>query len=83
MSHLYFSEESDHSEENTCDNEVFRSTILQPFQFEPEQKIRVVMRAIRKKLNIFMLHDVNLLLIRIRNVDWCKCGHCKNETRGI
>ena len=28
-------------------NKVFRSTVLQPFQFEPEQK--------RKKLNIFTL----------------------------
>ena len=29
MSHLYFNEKSDYSEENTtCDNEVFRSTIL-------------------------------------------------------
>ena len=28
MSHLYFNDESDYSEENTCDNEVFRSTIL-------------------------------------------------------
>ena len=28
MSHLCYSEESNHSEENTCDNEVFRSTIL-------------------------------------------------------
>ena len=26
------------SEENTCDNEVFRSITLQPCQFEPEQK---------------------------------------------
>ena len=31
-------EESDYSEENTSDDEDFRSTILQPFQFEPEQK---------------------------------------------
>ena len=37
MSHLYFNEESDCSEENTCENEVFRSTILHH----------------RKKLNIF------------------------------
>ena len=29
MSHLYFNEESDYSEGNTCDNEVFRTTILQ------------------------------------------------------
>ena len=28
MSHLYFNEESNYSEENTYDNEVFRSTIL-------------------------------------------------------
>ena len=55
MPHLYFNEESDYSEENTSDNEVFRSTILQPFQSEPEQKICAVMRAMRKKLNIFTL----------------------------
>ena len=28
MSHLYLNEESDHSEEDTCKNEVFRSTIF-------------------------------------------------------
>ena len=28
MSHLYFNEESDYSEENAYDNEVFPSTIL-------------------------------------------------------
>ena len=38
MSDLYFNEEMDYSEENTSDNEDFHSTILQPFQFEPEQK---------------------------------------------
>ena len=27
MSHLYFNKDSDFSEENTCENEVFRSTI--------------------------------------------------------
>ena len=40
-------------------NKVFHSTILQAFQFEPEQKVRVVMRAMRKKINKFTL----LLLI--------------------
>ena len=29
MSYLYFNDESDYSEENTCDNEFFRSTTLQ------------------------------------------------------
>ena len=28
MSHLYLKEESDYSVENTCDNEIFRFTIL-------------------------------------------------------
>ena len=27
MLHLYFNEESDYSEENTCENEVFYSTV--------------------------------------------------------
>ena len=39
MPHLYFHEKSDYSEENTCDNEVFRTTILHH----------------GKKLNIFTL----------------------------
>ena len=38
MSDLYLNDESDYSEENTSDNENFPSTILQPFQFNPEQK---------------------------------------------
>ena len=40
MSDLCFNEEIHYSEENTCDNKVFRSTILQRFQ-EPEQKKNV------------------------------------------
>ena len=38
MPDLYFNEENDYSEENTKENEDFRSTILQSFVFEPEQK---------------------------------------------
>ena len=34
ISDSYFSEESDHSEEHANDNENFRTTILQQFQFE-------------------------------------------------
>ena len=55
MSHLYFNEESDYSEENTSDNEGFCSAILQQFQFESEQKKRVVMKDMRKKLKLFTL----------------------------
>ena len=53
---LYFNEESHYSEENTSDIEGCHSVILQPFQFEPDQKkIRVVIRAMRKKLKVFTL----------------------------
>ena len=38
MSYLHFKVESDNSEENKSDNEDFCSNILQPFQFELEQK---------------------------------------------
>ena len=38
MSDLYFNKESKYSEEKSNDNEDFHSNILQPFQFEPEQK---------------------------------------------
>ena len=41
ISDLYFNEESDYSEENTSDKDDFRYTILQLFQFEPEQKKNV------------------------------------------
>ena len=41
ISDLYFNEECDYFEENTSDNQVFRYTILQPFQFEPELKKNV------------------------------------------
>ena len=46
------------------------------------------MRALRKKLNIFMFFFItfsyyDVLHIRIGDLDWCKCGHGKNETREI
>ena len=55
MSDLYFNEDSDYSEENTCDDKVFRSTIFQPFQFEPEQKKTCGNEITRNKLSIFTL----------------------------
>ena len=55
---LYFNEESHYSEENTSDIEDCHSAILQPFRFEPDQKkIRVVIRAMRKKLKVFHLRS--------------------------
>ena len=41
-------------------------------------KKRVVLRAMRKKLNIHT-SAAHLLHIRVVNLDGCKCRHCKNE----
>ena len=38
MSYLFYNEESDYSEENTCGNEDFRSTNFKSLQFEPKQE---------------------------------------------
>ena len=38
----------------------------------------------RKKLNIHPSTSVaDLLHIGIENLNWCKCGHCKNEVKEI
>ena len=83
MSDLYFNEESDYSQENTIGNEDFRSAVLQPFQFEPEQKKTCGNENHEKKTKHTHASSVDLLHNRIGNLDWCKCGHCKNEAREI
>ena len=84
MSDLCFNEESDYSEENTSDNEDYRSAIFQPFQFEPKQKKKTCGNESHKK-EIKHIHAsaADLLYIRIGNLDWYKYGHFKNETREI
>ena len=86
MSDLYFNEESDYSEENTSDNEYFCSTILQPFQFEHEQKKKCCNES-HEKVTTETKHihasTADLLHIRIGNLDWCKCRHDKYKTREI
>ena len=83
MSDLYFNEESDYSAVNTCDNKVFCSPILQPFQFDPEQKQTCGNDSHEKEIKHIHGPAADLLHIRIGNLDLCKCGHCKNEARGI
>ena len=81
MSDLYFDEKSDYSEENTCNNQVLCSTILQPFQFESEQKKTGGNESHEKETKHTQASAANLLHIRIGNLGWCKWGHCKNEAR--
>ena len=83
MSDLYFNEESDYSEENTCYIEVFRSTILRLFQYEPEQKKTCGNGSHEKETKHIHASTGDLLHTRIANLDWCKCRHCKSEAREI
>ena len=41
------------------------------------------MRAMRKKTKHIYASAADLLHIRIGNLNWCKCGHWKNEAREI
>ena len=70
MPDLYFNEKSYYSEENTCGNEVFRSTILQPFQFDPELKKTCDNESHEKKTKYIHALTADLLHIRIGNLDW-------------
>ena len=63
-------EESDYSDKNTSDKEDIRSTTLQPFQFEPEQKETKHMHVSAADL----LHGIG-------NLDWYKCGRCKTKRK--
>ena len=76
-----FNEESDYSEEDTIDNEEFRSTIFQPFQLEPKQKKACGNESHEKETKHFYASAADLLHIRIGDLNWCKCRHCKNKAR--
>ena len=81
MSDLYLIKKN--SEENTSDNEDFRPTIFPPFQFAPEQKKPCGNQSHEKQTKHIYPSASDLLDIRIGNLKWCKCGHCKNEAREI
>ena len=75
MSELYFNEERDFSEEDICDNEVFCSAILYPFQFKAEQKKTCNESHEKATKHI----HADLLHIRTGNLHWCKGRPCKNK----
>ena len=84
MINFCFNEESDYSEENMCDTTIKSSAspFFNHFSLTVNRKKRVVMKTMRKKINI-QVSVADLLHIRIKNLDWCKCRNCKNETREI
>ena len=51
--------------------------------FEPEQKKTCGNASHEKETKHIQASAAKLLHIRIGNLDWCKCRHCKNEAREI
>ena len=82
MSDLYFDEESDYSEENACDNEAFRSTIVQLFLFE--QKKICGNETHEKETKHIHASAADLLHIRKGNLD-CSAGEasCGESLSGL
>ena len=80
MSDLHLNVESDYSEENTCDNEVFRSTIFQPFQLDLEQKKTCGSETYKKETVYIHALAANLLNIRIANFDWVQIKTLKKRS---
>ena len=52
----------------------FAPPFFNQFSLNLNRKKHVVMKAMRKKRNVFKLQLSNY---------WCECGHCKNEAREI
>ena len=73
-------EESDYSDKNTSDKEDIRSTTLQPFQFEPEQKKTCGNESHEKETKHMHVSAADLLH-GIGNLDWYKCGRCKTKRK--
>ena len=68
MSDLYLHEESDYPDKNASGNEDFWSKILQPFQFQPVQKIKMCGNESHEKENKDIhTSAVDLLHVRIGN----------------
>ena len=51
--------------------------------FSLNRKKRVVVRALPKKSKHIYASAADLIHIRIGNLNWCKCRHCKNEAGEI
>ena len=69
---------SDYSEENTSDNENFRSTIHSTSLILNSKKT-CGNESQEKETKHIYASAADLLRIRIGNLNWRKCGHCKNK----
>ena len=65
----------------SSDNDGDYSTILQPFQFEPEATNITSQECSNTTENEQIINLSNT--VRIDNLDWCQCMNCHNEKREI
>ena len=77
ISLFYFKEESDYSEENTCEN------VLSTISVWAWPENTCGNESYEKGNKYIHSSAADLLHIRIGNRNWCKCGHLKNEAREI
>ena len=80
MPNLYFNKESDYSEKNACYIKSFSPPFLKHFSLSLKRKKH---GSRQKETKHTHASAANLLHIRIGNLAWCKCRHCKNEVRAI
>ena len=57
----------------------FALPFFKPFQIEPEQKKTSGNESHEKETKYIYASAADLLHIRKGNLNWCKCGHSKNE----
>ena len=74
-----FNEESGYSEENTSDNEDFRSTIFRSFQFVPEQKKMCGNDSHEEETKHIYPSVADLLHTRIGNLIGANAGIAKTK----
>ena len=81
MSDLYLTEESDYSEENTSDATIksFAPLFFNHFSLSLNKKKACGNETHEKETKHIHASAADLLHIKIGNLDWCKCGHCKNK----
>ena len=78
MSDLCFIEESDYSDKYFSTPPFFNH-----FSLSLDRKKTCGNECHQKETKYSHASAVDLLHIRIENLDWCKYGHCKSEARDI
>ena len=82
-SDLYFNEESYYSEEIADEVKTFLPPFFNDFCLSLEQKKTCGNERHEKETQHIHAFAADLLYVRKKNLDWCKCWHCINAAREI